>query len=116
MVVRVTSVIPSMAVTCEMSSGRSVRSSGSPPVMRALDTPNSENSRVSRVISSNVSISPRGRNSYASPKISAGMQYGQRKLHRSVTEMRRSRMDLPMVSITFTDIDPYANCLDEDSE
>ena len=63
LVVRVTSVIPSMAATWEMSSGRSVRNSGSPPVMRALETPNSENKRVSLAISSKVRISSRGRNS-----------------------------------------------------
>ena len=32
------------------------------------------------------------------------MQYGQRKLQRSVTEMRRSRIDLPMVSATLRGI------------
>ena len=50
---------------------------------------------VSRAISSNVSSSSRGRNSYRSPYISAGMQYGQRKLHLSVTEIRRSRKGRP---------------------
>jgi len=31
-------------------------------------------------------------------KVSRGMQYGQRKLHRSITEMRKSRRGLPSVS------------------
>ena len=72
--------------------------------MRAFVTPNSENNLVRRAISSKERISSRGRNSYASPNISAGMQYGQRKLQRSVTEMRRSRIGLLIVSTTFKDI------------
>src|SRR5438552_9284933 len=51
--------------------------------------------RTTRTISSYVRIWSRGRNAYSLPKTSAGMQYGQRKLQRSVTEMRRSRSGRP---------------------
>ena len=74
------------------STGRWARTVGSPPVSRNPSTPNrSTNRRARRVISSNVSTSLRG--SHCIP--SSGMQYVQRKLQRSVIEMRRSRMVRP---------------------
>ena len=59
---------------------------GSPPVTLIDRTPSPTKMPSSRVDSSNVRISLFG--SQASP--SAGMQYVQRKLQRSVTETRRS--------------------------
>src|SRR5438034_9754650 len=56
--------------------------------------------RVTRVISSNDSISRRSRNWYSRPNTSLGMQYVQRKLQRSVTEIRRSCRGRPSVSTT----------------
>ena len=67
---------------------------GSPPVTFRLRTPSRTKIPSTRVSSSNVRISCFG--SHASP--SAGMQYVQRKLHRSVTEMRRSSAIRPYVS------------------
>ena len=55
---------------------------------------------ASLVISSNVRISPLGKNAYCGPNISAGIQYLQRKLQRSVTEILKSRIGLPRVSLT----------------
>ena len=57
----------------------------------AVDPKRSTKIRASRSISSNVSTSLRG--SHFMP--SSGMQYVQRKLQRSVTEIRRSRMARP---------------------
>jgi hypothetical protein len=71
--------------------GRSRRTSGSPPVNRTDGTPMT---RTTRAISSNVKIA--SRSSHGSP--SAGMQYWQRKLQRSVTETRRSRICRPCPS------------------
>ena len=62
---------------------------------RILRTPRPTKSRATRLISSKVRMSSFGRNRYRSPKISAGMQKVHLKLHRSVTEMRRSRSGLP---------------------
>ena len=78
-----------------ISSGRSRRTSGSPPVMRSLWTPSPTKIEASRVISSNDSTCSLGRNAKSRPNTSAGMQYGQRKLQRSVTEIRRSRNARP---------------------
>src|SRR5439155_17001319 len=82
------------------SFGRPRRNVGSPPVSRTFSTPWSTNTRVTRVISSNERISRRSRNWYSRPKTSFGMQYVQRKLQRSVTEMRRSCNGRPSVSST----------------
>src|SRR6476469_4333622 len=78
----------------ETSRGKSLRTSGSPPVRRTSPTPIEANSPTSRSISSKVRISERS--SQGSP--SAGMQYWQRKLQRSVTETRRSPIRLPCPS------------------
>src|SRR3954453_3735477 len=51
-----------------------------------------------RAISSNVSNSARSRKAKSRPKTSFGMQYVQRKLQRSVTEIRRSRSGRPSAS------------------
>ena len=67
------------------------RTSGSPPVSRIFSTPWPMKMRASRVISSKVRMSRAGKNWKSRPKTSFGMQYVQRKLQRSVTEMRRSR-------------------------
>src|SRR5262249_27103014 len=67
---------------------------GSPPVIFSPRTPRRTNSASSRVSSSNVSSSSLG--SHWRP--SAGMQYVHRKLHRSVTEIRRSSAIRPKVS------------------
>src|SRR4051794_11993711 len=84
----------SNAIRC----GRSRRTRGSPPVMRSLWTPRPTNTRATRSSSSNESTSLRGRNAKSRPNTSAGMQYGQRKLQRSVTEIRRSRRARPRAS------------------
>ncbi len=66
---------------------RSRRRSGSPPVRRTLWTPRSAKTSTSCAISSNVSTSSRGSQTYSS----SGMQYWQRRLQRSVTDSRRLR-------------------------
>src|SRR5213082_899149 len=76
------------------SAGKSRRTSGSPPVSRTSVTPIEANSRTRRSISSNDSTAERS--SHGSP--SAGMQYWQRKLQRSVTETRRSEIRRPCPS------------------
>ena len=77
-------------------SGSLARTVGSPPVSRMLRIPKRSTTRLAtRDISSKESRSSRG--SHSRP--SAGMQYRQRKLHRSVTEMRRSRWTRPNPSI-----------------
>ena len=69
----------------------SARSSGSPPVMRSfLHAGAHEHAREAQDLRE---IEPLARSSgtrYCSWKVSRGMQYGQRKLQRSMTEMRRS--------------------------
>ncbi len=89
-VVSARSRMPSIDASMAMSRSRSRRSSGSPPVSRIFSTPRAAKKRASRAISSNVSSSLRGKNAKSRPKTSRGMQYVQRKLQRSVTEMRRS--------------------------
>src|SRR3954453_22316144 len=76
--------------------GKSRRTSGSPPVRRTSGTPISASSPTSRTISSK--LSPPSRSSHGSP--SAGMQYWQRKLQRSVTDTRTSEMRRPWPSIS----------------
>ena len=72
--------------------GSRARTVGSPPVSRMEVNPNcSTKTLATRSISSNVRSSSRGNHCIPS----AGMQYPQRKLHRSVTEMRRSRWTRP---------------------
>ena len=78
------------------SVGRSARTVGSPPVTLIERTPSPTKMPSRRADSSNVRISLLG--SQASP--SAGMQYVQRKLHRSVTETRRSSAIRPNESIS----------------
>src|SRR3954467_12780644 len=74
--------------------GKSRRTSGSPPVSRRSRTPIRASSAPSR--SSSPNRGTPARRSHGSP--SAGMQYWQRKLHRSVTETRTSRMGRPWPS------------------
>ena len=57
-------------------------------------------SRASRVISSNVRRSADLQEPVRSWNVDCGMQYGQRKLHRSMTEMRRSWIGRPSRSRT----------------
>ena len=77
--------------------GKCARTVGSPPVRRMLSTSKRSTQIVaSRLISSKLKISLRS--SHAMP--SSGMQYVQRKLHRSVIEMRKSRTVLPNGSIS----------------
>ncbi len=76
----------------DTSTGRCARTVGSPPVRRRPSTSKrSTKMRERRSISSNVRTSLRG--THCIP--SSGMQYVQRKLQRSVTEMRRSRIVRP---------------------
>ena len=85
---------PSTPASIATSRGRSRRTSGSPPVSRTSPTPMEASSATSRAISSKRRIS--SRSSQGSP--SAGMQYWQRKLQRSVTEMRTSPIRRPWPS------------------
>src|SRR5437867_2028113 len=71
--------------------------SGSPPVNRTRVTPSKEKMCTRRVISSYVSRRPRC--SHCIP--SSGIQYRQRKLHLSVTEMRRLVTCRPNVSMRY---------------
>src|ERR671922_863035 len=80
--------MPGTADSIATRRGNSRRTSGSPPVRRRSVTPISASTRTRRSISSKVRISSRW--SHGSP--SAGMQYWQRKLQRSVTDTRRSEM------------------------
>ena len=84
------SICPSISTSC----GKSRRTSGSPPVRRTCVTPIEANSRTRRSISSKVRISDLS--SHGRP--SAGMQYWQRKLQRSVTETRKSPIGRPWPS------------------
>src|SRR5262245_427991 len=68
---------------------------GSPPVIRRRRNPSGASWRTTAVISSYERISDFG--SHGIP--SAGMQYTQRKLQRSVTEMRRYSIERPNWSI-----------------
>src|SRR5581483_3698459 len=97
-VVNATSSTPGMAVRSPMRSERFARSRGSPPVSRSLRTPSFTKRRDRRTISSKESRSWEPRNLYRSWYFSRGMQYGQRKLHRSMTDIRRSRIGRPNVS------------------
>src|SRR3954470_2755819 len=87
---------PGTPASISTSRGKSRRTSGSPPVSRSSSTPSEANTRTSRSISSNDSRALRS--SHGRP--SAGMQYWQRKLQRSVTETRRSEMRRPCPSIS----------------
>ena len=85
---------PRTRASIETSRGNSRRTSGSPPVRRRSVTPIRASTRTTRSISSKRRIS--SRSSQGSP--SAGMQYWQRKLQRSVTETRRSEISRPWPS------------------
>mmetsp|Transcript_2288 Transcript_2288/g.15219 ORF Transcript_2288/g.15219 Transcript_2288/m.15219 type:complete len:271 (-) Transcript_2288:35-847(-) len=76
---------PGMAPSSEANSMKSFRTVGSPPVSLIFSTPSETNSFASRKISSEVSRLFFG----VSSTPSSGMQYKQRRLHLSVTEMRR---------------------------
>src|SRR5215211_5914028 len=86
--------MPSTRASIETSRGNSRRTSGSPPVSRRSVTPIRANTATIRSISSKRSTS--SRSSQGRP--SAGMQYWQRKLQRSVTDTRRSVMRRPWPS------------------
>ena len=76
-------------------STRPRRTSGSPPVKRTSRTPRRSTPIViRRTTSSSVSVSSCGSQS----RPSAGMQYEQRRLHRSVSETRRSVATRPYAS------------------
>src|SRR5699024_7737322 len=72
---------------------------GSPPVILSFFTPSSAYIRAIRSSSSNDRSSSLFMNSKSSPKTSFGMQYLHLKLHRSVTDMRRSLIGLPNLSV-----------------
>src|ERR1019366_974493 len=97
-VVSAMSSTPRMRDSIATSRSMSRRRSGSPPVRRNLATPSRTNSCARRAISSKVNNSARSRKAKSRPKTSFGMQYVQRKLHRSVTEIRRSRSGRPRAS------------------
>ena len=86
--------MPSMRRSIETSFGNSRRASGSPPVSRTSVIPSRASRLTRRSISSKLSSSERS--SQGMP--SAGMQYRQRKLQRSVTETRRSVIGRPWAS------------------
>ena len=77
-----------MRATISTMSGRM---SGSPPVSRMLVTPSSTATEITVISSSMLSRWSPGIQS----EKSGGMQYVQRRLHRSVTETRRSRCTRP---------------------
>mmetsp|Transcript_5935 Transcript_5935/g.21183 ORF Transcript_5935/g.21183 Transcript_5935/m.21183 type:complete len:315 (-) Transcript_5935:277-1221(-) len=87
---------PGSAASCAQMSMASRRTSGSPPVSRILVTPACTNSAARRTISSLVSRCD------ASDSVtpSAGMQYRHRRLHRSVSEMRRYVCSRPKESVS----------------
>ncbi|VWM24020.1 Uncharacterised protein [Collinsella intestinalis] len=85
LVVREMSSIPEIERISSMSGTMRWETSGSPPVRRTRVMPSCVTMRTKRAISSAVSSSPWAR---AGTPVS-GMQYTQRKLHLSVTEMRR---------------------------
>ena len=95
LVVMARSRSPGLAASSRISRATSRRSSGSPPVSRTLSTPSSMKTSISRLISSKCRISSRGSQTYSS----SGMQYAQRRLHRSVTEIRRFRSARPKTSV-----------------
>ena len=80
------------ALVAAMMAGSPRRSNGSPPVNRTSWMPSrSTPMPMSRMSSSSVSVSSVGIQS----RPSAGMQYWQRRLQRSVSETRRSVAILP---------------------
>ncbi len=88
------SSMPGTRASISTRRGNSRRTSGSPPVRRRSDTPIGAITLTRRSISSKLSTSVRS--SHGRP--SAGMQYWQRKLQRSVTETLRSEMRRPWPS------------------
>ena len=83
LVVMQSSWIPSRAAASAQSSTMSRRTRGSPPVIRSLRMPSPAAASIARSSSSRLSSSGQ----FATP--SAGMQYRQRRLQRSVTDTRR---------------------------
>ena len=63
-----------IAASIPIRTGRSRRTSGSPPVIRSFSAPSATNARASRSISSKLRTWSRGRNAKSGPKISFGMQ------------------------------------------
>ncbi len=96
LVVMLRSPTSGFAATRSTTSTTSRRSSGSPPVSRTLSTPSSLKTSTSSPISSTVRISSRGNQTYSS----SGIQYWQRRLHLSISEMRRLLRGRPNVSST----------------
>ncbi len=78
------------------TSATSRRISGSPPVSRTLSTPSSVKVSTSWTISSALSMSSRGSQTYSS----SGMQYWQRKLHMSISDTRRLFSGRPTPSLS----------------
>ena len=93
LVVRDRSSSPS-AASLRTRSLRPARTRGSPPVSLMDRTPSRRATSATRTISSKESRSDRGRN--VIPR--SGMQYVHRRLHRSVTEIRRSSWIRPKES------------------
>src|SRR5581483_907692 len=102
LVVRLRLVRPGIAARRATSSGRPGRRVGSPPVRRISVTPWPTKIRASRSISSKVRSA--SRLSHCSP--SSGMQYTQRKLQRSVSEIRRSPITRPKESVSRSEASP----------
>ena len=84
-VVRHTSPIPCTAAMRRQMERMFFLTSGSPPVTRTFRIPSEAAASTARIISSSVSIS--SCRSLQTP--SAGIQYRQRRLHRSVTDRRK---------------------------
>ena len=96
LVVRARSRSAALPASIATRSGRSVRSRGSPPVIRTLSVPSAAKTSTRRSISSKVRMSSRGSQTYSA----SGMQYWHRRLHRSVTETRRLASGRPSRSRT----------------
>ncbi len=102
LVVNAMSSMPGTAASLRTSSGRSRRNKGSPPVRRSLRTPSPAKIEARRSISSKRRRSALLRNWWSRGYWSSGMQYGQRKLQRSRTEMRKSESLRPRRSLGCT--------------
>jgi hypothetical protein len=76
---------PGSPARSPMKGTMSARKRGSPPVMRILRMPRLTAAAATASISARVRVSPAG----VREPDPAGMQYRQRRLHRSVTERRR---------------------------
>ena len=93
-VVRHSSSIPGIARSIRQKSTIPRRTRGSPPVTRSFRTPSSAAQAAISRSSSSVQSSACGR--LQTPR--SGMQYTQRKLHRSVTEILSSVIERPKQS------------------